>query len=37
MRRKPMNKSKDKKVFKKTVGLHPGNTIRSVMRGGIRK
>lgn len=37
MRRSRMSKSKDRKVFKKTAKQHPANTVRSVMRGGIRK
>lgn len=38
MKRKPLNHSTDKKVFTKTSGTHPSNaTVKSVMRGGIRK
>lgn len=38
MRRRHLNKSKDRKVFTKTSRPHPGNsTVSSVMRGGIRK
>lgn len=38
MRRRPMPKYKDRKVFSRTSRPHPSNTtISSVMRGGIRK
>lgn len=39
MKRTRMNPRKDRKVFRKTSGQHSGNqpTVRSVMRGGIRK
>lgn len=37
MRRQHLNKSKDRKVFRSTTKQHPANTIKSVMRGGIRK
>lgn len=37
MKRKSLKRSSDRKVFRKTSGAHPANTIRFVMRGGIRK
>lgn len=37
MRRYHLNKSKDRKVFRRTSRPHPSNTVRAVMRGGIRK
>lgn len=37
MRRTRLSRGKDRKVFQKTSAPHPGNTVRSVMRGGIRK
>lgn len=37
MKRFHLSKGKDRRVFKKTSRQHPANTIRSVMRGGIRK
>lgn len=37
MKRMKLSKNKDKKVFKKTSGSHPANTVTNVMRGGIRK
>lgn len=37
MRRRPVNKFKDRKVFKRSSAPHPSNTVRFVMRGGIRK
>lgn len=37
MRRSRLNRHKDRKVFKRTSAPHPANTVRSVMRGGIRK
>lgn len=37
MRRSSLSKGKDRKVFSKTSRPHPANTIKSVMRGGIRK
>jgi len=37
MRRARMNPRRDRKVFRKTAKQHPANTIRFVMRGGIRK
>lgn len=37
MRRTKLNRSTDRKVFQKTSGTHPANTVRFVMRGGIRK
>lgn len=37
MRRIKLNRSKDRRVFRKNSGQHPANTVRSVMRGGIRK
>ena len=37
MRRSPLNKSKDRKVFRRTSKTHSANTVKSVMRGGIRK
>lgn len=37
MRRKPMSKSKSRKVFKKNTGVHKLNSMRPRgMRGGIR-
>lgn len=36
MRRKSLSRGKDRKVFRKTASK-PGNTVTSVMRGGIRK
>ena len=35
MRRKPMRRSRSKKVFKATAGSHPAN-FRGAMRGGYR-
>jgi len=32
-----MGQKKDKKVFKRTSKPHPSNTVKYVMRGGIRK
>lgn len=37
MRRTRLNPSKDRKVFRSTSKSHPSNTVKSVMRGGIRK
>lgn len=37
MKRKSLKRSSDRKVFRRTSGSHPANTIRFVMRGGIRK
>lgn len=37
MRRFKLSKSRDRKVFRRTTAQHPSNTVRSVMRGGIRK
>nr|QJB20150.1 MAG: hypothetical protein [Microvirus sp.] len=37
MRRSRLSKSKDRKVFSRTSKPHSANTIKSVMRGGIRK
>nr|QJB20962.1 MAG: hypothetical protein [Microvirus sp.] len=37
MRRYKLSKSKDRRVFKKTSKPHSSNTVKSVMRGGIRK
>lgn len=37
MKRRSLNKRKDRKVFKATTKSHPANTVKSVMRGGIRK
>lgn len=37
MRRSRMSRRRDRKVFRRTSGQHPSNTVSSVMRGGIRK
>ena len=37
MHRSKLNKSRDRKVFKQTSKPHPGNTVKFVMRGGLRK
>lgn len=37
MKRIKLNRSKDRRVFKRTSAPHPSNTVKSVMRGGIRK
>lgn len=37
MRRTPLKRSTDRKVFKRTSAPHPSNTVKYVMRGGIRK
>lgn len=37
MRRSRLNKSSDRRVFSRTSGAHSANTVKSVMRGGIRK
>lgn len=37
MKRRRLSHGRDRKVFSRTAKQHPGNTIRSVMRGGIRK
>lgn len=37
MRRFRLSPRRDRKVFKRTSRQHPGNTVRAVMRGGIRK
>ncbi len=37
MRRSRMSRHKDRRVFQRTSAPHPSNTVRSVMRGGIRK
>lgn len=37
MKRYPLNKNKDRKVFSQTSKPHPSNTVNYVMRGGIRK
>lgn len=37
MRRSRLNPGRDKKVFKKTSRQHSANTVKTVMRGGIRK
>lgn len=37
MKRIPLNPRRDRKIFKRTSGTHPTNTVRYVMRGGIRK
>nr|QJB20969.1 MAG: hypothetical protein [Microvirus sp.] len=37
MKRRPLNKKRDQKIFTKTSASHPANTVKFVMRGGIRK
>jgi len=37
MRRRALNPRKDKQVFRRTSKAHSANTVKSVMRGGIRK
>ncbi|WNK14290.1 MAG: hypothetical protein [Microvirus sp.] len=37
MRRSHLSPNKDRKVFKRTSRVHKSNTIKFVMRGGIRK
>lgn len=38
MKRFPVNKQRDRRVFRQTSKTHPSNlTVKSVMRGGIRK
>lgn len=37
MKRRPVPRMKDKRVFSKTSKPHPSNTVNFVMRGGIRK
>lgn len=38
MKRRSLSRSADRKVFRRTTAPHPSNsTVRSVMRGGIRK
>lgn len=37
MKRYPLKRSKDRRKFSQTARPHPGNTVKSVMRGGIRK
>lgn len=37
MRRSKVPKRTDRKVFRQTSKPHPANTVKSVMRGGIRK
>lgn len=37
MKRFALNRGKDRKVFRRTSRPHPSNTVRAVMRGGIRK
>lgn len=37
MKRIPLKKSTDRKIFSKTTAQHPSNTVKYVMRGGIRK
>lgn len=37
MRRKALRRSSDRKRFKKTTKPHAANTVKFVMRGGIRK
>nr|QJB20156.1 MAG: hypothetical protein [Microvirus sp.] len=37
MKRRRLNKAKDRRVFRATSGQHPSNTVKFVMRGGIRK
>ena len=37
MRRRALNRSTDRKVFRRTSKPHSANTVKSVMRGGIRK
>lgn len=37
MRRTKLSRSSDRRHFKATSKPHPGNTVRFVMRGGIRK
>lgn len=37
MKRTRLSPSKDRKVFSRTAKQHPSNTVKYVMRGGIRK
>lgn len=37
MRRSRLSRGKDRKVFSRTAKVHKSNTVRFVMRGGIRK
>lgn len=37
MKRYPMKRGKDRKVFRATSKSHPSNSVKFVMRGGIRK
>lgn len=37
MKRYALNRRKDRKYFSRTSKPHSGNTVNSVMRGGIRK
>lgn len=37
MKRFKTNRRRDRKIFSRTAAPHKGNTVRSVMRGGIRK
>lgn len=37
MKRRPLPKGRDRKVFRQTSKPHPSNTVKFVMRGGIRK
>lgn len=37
MKRIPLSRSNDRKTFRSTAKQHPANTVKFVMRGGIRK
>lgn len=37
MRRSRLSGPKDRKVFRRTSKQHPANSVKFVMRGGIRK
>lgn len=37
MKRFKLNKRRDRRSFSRTSGKHPANSVKSVMRGGIRK
>jgi len=37
MKRRSLSRGKDRRVFSNTSRPHPANTVKFVMRGGIRK
>lgn len=37
MKRRSLSRGRDRKNFTRTSKPHPANTVKSVMRGGLRK